>query len=118
MENLEVLRGDQLILRGLLFHGFHGVKPEERKLGQKFLIDVCFFRNTVSNVLIVCPQSQTKGGRAKDMDEWISPREEDHLSSLSPVFTFQIFIFGPQKVDRTESPSSKVAICPPFIGAK
>ncbi|XP_056159295.1 dihydroneopterin aldolase 2-like isoform X1 [Syzygium oleosum] len=40
MENLEVLRGDKLILRGLLFHGFHGVKPEERKLGQKFLIDV------------------------------------------------------------------------------
>lgn len=39
-ENLEVLRGDKLILRGLLFHGFHGVKPEERKLGQKFLIDV------------------------------------------------------------------------------
>lgn len=32
--------GDKLILRGLKFHGFHGVKDEERKLGQKFLIDV------------------------------------------------------------------------------
>ncbi|KAF8019739.1 hypothetical protein BT93_G0439 [Corymbia citriodora subsp. variegata] len=39
-ENLEVLRGDKLILRGLLFHGYHGVKPEENKLGQKFLVDV------------------------------------------------------------------------------
>lgn len=33
-------RGDKLILRGLKFHGFHGVKSEEKKLGQKFLVDV------------------------------------------------------------------------------
>lgn len=35
-----MLKGDKLILRGLKFHGFHGVKEEERKLGQKFLVDV------------------------------------------------------------------------------
>ncbi|KAB2012200.1 hypothetical protein ES319_D09G073100v1 [Gossypium barbadense] len=32
--------GDKLILRSLKFHGFHGVKLEEKKLGQKFLVDV------------------------------------------------------------------------------
>ena len=32
--------GDKLILRGLQFHGFHGVKQEEKKLGQKFVVDV------------------------------------------------------------------------------
>ncbi|XVE96256.1 hypothetical protein REPUB_Repub02eG0205600 [Reevesia pubescens] len=32
--------GDRLLLRGLKFHGFHGVKPEEKTLGQKFLVDV------------------------------------------------------------------------------
>ncbi|KAK8546227.1 hypothetical protein V6N13_067452 [Hibiscus sabdariffa] len=33
--------GDKLVLiRGLKFHGFHEVKPEEKTLGQKFLIDV------------------------------------------------------------------------------
>ena len=32
--------GDKLILQGLQFHGFHGVKREEKKLGQKFVIDV------------------------------------------------------------------------------
>ncbi|KAL3655688.1 hypothetical protein CASFOL_000084 [Castilleja foliolosa] len=36
----ETVTGDKLVLRGLKFHGYHGVKPEERKLGQKFLIDV------------------------------------------------------------------------------
>uniref|UniRef100_A0ACD6AE56 Uncharacterized protein n=1 Tax=Avena sativa TaxID=4498 RepID=A0ACD6AE56_AVESA len=32
--------GDKLILRGMQFHGFHGVKQEEKTLGQKFVIDV------------------------------------------------------------------------------
>ncbi|KAK1434995.1 hypothetical protein QVD17_00750 [Tagetes erecta] len=32
--------GDKLVLRGLMFHGYHGVKQEEKELGQKFLIDV------------------------------------------------------------------------------
>ena len=28
------------MLRGLQFHGFHGVKQEEKTLGQKFVVDV------------------------------------------------------------------------------
>ncbi|GJN04241.1 hypothetical protein PR202_ga21768 [Eleusine coracana subsp. coracana] len=32
--------GDKLILRGLQFHGFHGVKKEEQTLGQKFVVDI------------------------------------------------------------------------------
>lgn len=40
MEDIEIMKGDKLILRGLRFHGFHGVKKEERTLGQKFLVDV------------------------------------------------------------------------------
>ncbi|KAL6997899.1 Dihydroneopterin aldolase 1 [Sarracenia purpurea var. burkii] len=40
MNHGDVIKGDKLVLRGLKFHGFHGVKLEERKLGQKFLVDV------------------------------------------------------------------------------
>lgn len=40
MGDTNLPNGDKLILRGLKFHGFHGVKPEEKKLGQKFLVDV------------------------------------------------------------------------------
>lgn len=36
----EMVTGDKLVLRGIKFHGFHGVKQEERKLGQKFVVDV------------------------------------------------------------------------------
>uniref|UniRef100_A0A804LPZ8 Dihydroneopterin aldolase/epimerase domain-containing protein n=2 Tax=Zea mays TaxID=4577 RepID=A0A804LPZ8_MAIZE len=32
--------GDKLILRGLQFHGFHGVLQEEKTLGQKFVVDI------------------------------------------------------------------------------
>ncbi|KAI3848713.1 hypothetical protein MKX03_025087 [Papaver bracteatum] len=35
-----ILKGDKLILRGLMFQGYHGVLPEEKTLGQKFVIDI------------------------------------------------------------------------------
>lgn len=31
---------DRVLLRGLSFHGFHGVAPEENRVGQRFLVDV------------------------------------------------------------------------------
>lgn len=31
---------DKIILKQLQFYGFHGLFPEEKKLGQRFLIDV------------------------------------------------------------------------------
>ncbi|KAF9626388.1 hypothetical protein IFM89_033207 [Coptis chinensis] len=40
MNEEEIANRDKLILKGLKFHGFHGVKPEEKKSGQKFLVDV------------------------------------------------------------------------------
>ncbi|XP_042410917.1 dihydroneopterin aldolase 2-like [Zingiber officinale] len=40
MDESDFVDKDKLILRGLLFHGFHGVKQEEKTLGQKFLVDV------------------------------------------------------------------------------
>ncbi|KAK9727072.1 hypothetical protein RND81_05G256400 [Saponaria officinalis] len=40
MDDGQLMKGDKLVLRGLMFQGFHGVLPEERKLGQKFLVDM------------------------------------------------------------------------------
>jgi dihydroneopterin aldolase len=31
---------DKLILKGMIFYGYHGVLPEEQCLGQRFLVDV------------------------------------------------------------------------------
>jgi len=40
MESDALAWGDKLVLRGLSFYGFHGAKAEERKLGQKFVVDI------------------------------------------------------------------------------
>lgn len=32
--------GDCILLRDLLFYGYHGVNPEEQKLGQRFRVDL------------------------------------------------------------------------------
>ncbi|KAI3977753.1 hypothetical protein MKX01_039816 [Papaver californicum] len=40
MEDGMIFKGDKLILRGLMFQGYHGVLPEEKTLGQKFVIDM------------------------------------------------------------------------------
>jgi dihydroneopterin aldolase len=31
---------DRVLIEGLTFFGYHGVRPEERRLGQKFRVDV------------------------------------------------------------------------------
>ena len=31
---------DQIILKGMIFYGYHGVNPEERLIGQTFVVDV------------------------------------------------------------------------------
>ncbi|KAK7389927.1 hypothetical protein VNO78_25224 [Psophocarpus tetragonolobus] len=40
MESDTLTWGDKLILKGLSFYGFHGAIAEERKLGQKFMVDI------------------------------------------------------------------------------
>jgi dihydroneopterin aldolase len=34
---------DKIILEGMEFYGYHGTTPEERKLGQRFILDVELF---------------------------------------------------------------------------
>ena len=33
-------RPDRIIVEGMTFYGYHGIRPEERKLGQRFTVDV------------------------------------------------------------------------------
>lgn len=36
---------DKIILKQMQFYGFHGLFPEENKLGQRFIVDVVLFLN-------------------------------------------------------------------------
>ncbi|MBI4312116.1 MAG: dihydroneopterin aldolase, partial [Chloroflexi bacterium] len=31
---------DSILLEGMAFYGYHGVNPEERALGQRFVVDL------------------------------------------------------------------------------
>ena len=32
--------GDRILLTGMTFYGYHGVRPEEKELGQRFVVDL------------------------------------------------------------------------------
>jgi dihydroneopterin aldolase len=38
--NDEFPKSDRIVLEGMRFYGFHGVNPEERVLGQEYLVDL------------------------------------------------------------------------------
>lgn len=37
---------DRILMRGLEFYGYHGVIPEENRLGQRFVVDIDMFTDT------------------------------------------------------------------------
>ena len=36
----DISKNDRILLEGMRFYGFHGVNPEERVLGQEYLVDL------------------------------------------------------------------------------
>ncbi|SVB31719.1 uncharacterized protein METZ01_LOCUS184573, partial [marine metagenome] len=36
----DLSKTDRIVLEGMRFYGFHGVNPEERVLGQEYLVDL------------------------------------------------------------------------------
>lgn len=52
--------GDRIILSGLAFYGYHGVNPEERRLGQRFGVDV------------ELEVDLGRAGRSDDLDDTVS----------------------------------------------
>lgn len=37
--------GDCIRVEGMVFYGFHGVRPEEQTLGQRFVVDLALYRD-------------------------------------------------------------------------
>ncbi|TYG74507.1 hypothetical protein ES288_D04G188100v1 [Gossypium darwinii] len=84
--------GDKLILRGLKFHGFHGVKSEEKKLGQKFLVDVDAWmdlRNAGKSDLLSDTISYTDIYRI--VKEVVEGQSRDLLESVAQIVASKIF---------------------------
>ena len=68
------MKEDKLILRGLKFYGFHGAIPEEKTLGQMFMLDIDAF------------MSLKKAGLSDNLADSISYVDIYKLVFLFPLF--------------------------------
>lgn len=51
---------DQVFLAGMIFYGYHGVNPEERTLGQRFIVD------------LEVTADLTRAGQTDDLDDTVN----------------------------------------------
>lgn len=51
---------DRIILKGMQFYGYHGVNPEEKALGQSYIVD------------LTAEVALTKPGRSDNLDDTVS----------------------------------------------
>jgi dihydroneopterin aldolase len=58
--SMDAFQGDKILLTNLGFYGFHGVMPEENKLGQRFFID------------LTCGTDLREPGRTDSLDATVS----------------------------------------------
>ena len=40
------MRTDKIILKGMAFYGYHGARPAEQEVGQRFVVDIEIYKDT------------------------------------------------------------------------
>ena len=40
------MRTDKIILKGMAFYGYHGARPVEQEIGQRFVVDIEIYKDT------------------------------------------------------------------------
>jgi len=68
---------DKIVIKGATFHGYHGVLPEEKTLGQKFILDLELFLS-----LEAC-------GKTDDLTKTVSYK--DVLDAVEKIVTKERF---------------------------
>ena len=88
---------DSIILEGMQFYGFHGVNPEERVLGQKYLVDVALqmdlglagksdlLEDTISYAHIYRAVKEVMEGEPRNLLEAAAQSIADRVLSEFPV---------------------------------
>jgi len=77
---------DRVILKNLVFYGYHGDREEERRLGQRFIIDISLYRDlslpartdrlgdTIDYVAVYDTVKQIATGERHDLVERVAGR--------------------------------------------
>ncbi len=102
------LPSDRIILEGMQFYGFHGVNPEERSLGQSYIVDLVVevdllgpgisdsLEDTVSYPQLYRTVQAVIEGESKNLLEATAQAVADRLLAQFPVKAVQVKVKKPR----------------------
>ena len=103
----EFAKTDRIVLEGMRFYGFHGVNPEERVLGQEYLVDVAVemdltqagasdrLEDTISYAHIYRAVRDVMEGEPRNLLEAAAQSVADRILSDFPVDSVSIRVKKP-----------------------
>jgi dihydroneopterin aldolase len=99
---------DRIILEGMQFYGFHGANPEERALGQPYLVDLSVeldlrlpgetdrLEDTVSYTRLYRSVQAVLEGEAKNLLEAVAQAIASRILAEFPVWAVQVRVKKPR----------------------
>ena len=99
---------DRIILEGMQFYGFHGVNPEERTLGQSYLVDLAVeldlrlaggsdrLEDTVSYTSLYQTVQGVMEGESRSLLETTAQAIADRVLAEFPVAAVQVRVKKPR----------------------
>ena len=99
---------DRIILEGMQFYGFHGVNPEERTLGQSYLVDLAVeldlrlaggsdrLEDTVSYTSLYQTVQGVMEGESRSLLEATAQAIADRVLAEFPVAAVQVRVKKPR----------------------
>ena len=103
----EFSKTDRIVLEGMRFYGFHGVNPEERVLGQEYLVDLAVemdltqagasdrLEDTISYAHIYRAVRDVMEGEPRNLLEAAAQSVADRILSDFPVDSVSIRVKKP-----------------------
>ena len=103
----EFPKTDRIVLEGMRFYGFHGVNPEERVLGQEYLVDLAVemdlaqagasdrLEDTISYAHIYRAVRDVMEGEPRNLLEAAAQSVADRILSEFPVDSVSIRVKKP-----------------------
>jgi len=103
----EFPKADRIVLEGMRFYGFHGVNPEERVLGQEYLVDLAVemdltqagasdrLEDTISYAHIYRAVRDVMEGEPRNLLEAAAQSVADRILSDFPVDSVSIRVKKP-----------------------
>ena len=101
------MNNDRVLMKGLEFYGYHGVIPEENRLGQRFVVDIEMradledagrtddLTTTVNYVAVLADVRTIVEGPACKLIETVAARIADRILDAYAVQTVRVRVLKP-----------------------